>query len=309
MPTRGKKKLDWDKLRVFHAVAEAGSFTHASEILNLSQSAASRQISALEDSIGGLLFHRHARGLLLTEKGEILYEGVHEVFARLNAVESTLTETTENMEGPLTVTTTVAFGSVWLTPRLREFIRSYPDIKVNLRLDDRQLDLAMRQADVAIRFHEPTQPDLIRRSLGSMRIHLYASPEYLRENGVPQTTEDIKNHQFISFGEGILPFGAINTLQENFEKEIGDVVKTALKVNNLYGIYRAVRSGIGIGALPEYFYREGRNLVQVMPDISSPEITAYFCYPIELRNSRRIAVFRDYLLKELTMARAQLKAL
>jgi len=307
MPTRGKRKLDWDKLRVFHAVAEAGSFTHSSEILNLSQSATSRQISALEDSIGGSLFHRHARGLSLTEKGEILYEGVHEVFARLNTVENLLTEATENMAGPLTVTTTVAFGSVWLTPRLREFIRSYPDIEVNLRLDDRELDLAMRQADVAIRFHEPTEPDLIRRSLGNMRIHLYASPEYLRENGVPQTVEDIRKHRFVTFGEGILPFGAINTLQDTFEKKIGEVVKTALKVNNLYGIYRAVRSGIGIGALPEYFYREGRSLVHIMPDISAPEITAYFCYPIELRNSRRIEVFRDFLLKKITVARTQLR--
>ena len=136
MPLHGR--LDWDKLRVFHAVAEAGSFTRASETLNLSQSAVSRQISALEEALGVSLFHRHARGLILTEQGDLLYKTVHDVFAKLNNVESLLTETKENAEGILRVTTTVAFGSVWLTGRLKEFIRTYPDIEVTLRLDDQE---------------------------------------------------------------------------------------------------------------------------------------------------------------------------
>src|ERR1044071_2539069 len=123
--------MDWDKLRIFHAVAEAGSFTHAGEMLNLSQSAVSRQISALEESLKTPLFHRHARGLILTEAGEILYTTVRDVFGKLANVEAQITESRERPSGLLRITATVAFGSVWLVPRLREFLELYPDIEIN----------------------------------------------------------------------------------------------------------------------------------------------------------------------------------
>ena len=110
--------LDWDKLRVFHAVAEAGSFTHAGDILKLSQSAVSRQVSALESSLKVPLFHRHARGLILTEQGELLYRTVHDVFAKLAMAEAQLSETKDRPKGALKVTATVALGSTWLTPRM-----------------------------------------------------------------------------------------------------------------------------------------------------------------------------------------------
>ena len=92
--------MDWDKLRVFHAVAEAGSFTHAGDTLNLSQSAVSRQISALEEALQVPLFHRHARGLILTEQGEALNRTVREVFAKLAMTEALLTESREKPAGP-----------------------------------------------------------------------------------------------------------------------------------------------------------------------------------------------------------------
>ena len=305
MPSRGNSKLDWDKLRVFHAVAEAGSFTHASETLNLSQSAVSRQISALESSLDVMLFHRHARGLILTEQGDLLYKTVHDVFAKLSIVESQLTETKDIAEGPLTVTTTVAFGSVWLTGRLRQFIKDYPDIDLTLRLDDRELDLAMREGDVAIRFNEPKQPDLIQRHLGSMAGHIFASADYLKEYGTPTSIDDLKNHKLVVFGGSALPFEEVNWHYEQVEKTVGEI-NQVLRVNSLYGVYRAIKSGIGIGALPEYFYREGRGLVQILPELNSPPIDAYFVYPEELRNSMRVIAFRDFLLKEITRARAQL---
>ncbi len=305
MPLRSNGRLDWDKLRVFHAVAEAGSFTRASETLNLSQSAVSRQISALEEALGVSLFHRHARGLILTEQGDLLYKTVHDVFAKLNNVESLLTETKENAEGILRVTTTVAFGSVWLTSRLKEFIRTYPDIEVTLRLDDQELDLAMREADVAIRFNEPKQPDLIQRHLGTQRHNLYASPEYLKERGAPRTMEDLKNHDIVLFGEGIMPVSTVHWLSDILNKS-NITPRTSLRVNNLYGIYRAVKAGIGLGALPEYFLQEARGIVQVLPDLEGPPIEAYFVYPEELRNSARVAVFRDYLVREIARARSQL---
>jgi DNA-binding transcriptional LysR family regulator len=235
----------------------------------------------------------------------MLYKTVHDVFAKLNNVESLLTETKESPEGPLRVTTTVAFGSVWLASRLKEFIRTYPDIDVSLHLDDRELDLAMREADVAIRFSAPTQGDLVQRHLGSMPVYLYASPEYLKERGVPQTLADLKGHDTIQFGEGVLPFDEVNWFTEALDRA-GVGARTALAVNNIYGIYRAVKAGIGIGSLPEYFFREGSGIVQVLPEIEGPVVEAYFVYAAELRNSARVAVFRDYLVREIARARSQL---
>ncbi len=147
--------MDWDKLRIFHAVAQAGSFTHAGEELHLSQSAVSRQVSALEDDLSIALFHRHARGLILTEQGELLYQTAQDVFSKLSTVQATLSDSRARPVGELRVTTTVGFGSTWLTPRIGEFLENYPEIEVSLICDDRELDLGMREADVAIRMAMP----------------------------------------------------------------------------------------------------------------------------------------------------------
>ena len=304
MSLRGHGRLDWDKLRVFHAVAEAGSFTHASESLNLSQSAVSRQIGALEESLGVSLFHRHARGLIPTEQGDLLYKTVHDVFSKLNSVEGLLTETKENPGGTLRVTTTVAFGSVWLTSRLKGFARTYPSIEVTLRLDDRELDLAMREADVAIRFNEPKQQDLIQRHIGSMAASIYASPVYLAERGMPTSLEDLANHDLVLFGEGAIPVSTVHWFTELLDsKKIESHV--ALRVNNLYGIYRAVKAGLGIASLPEYFLAEGSGIEPILPEIKGPDIEGYFVYPEELRNSTRVGVFRDFLVREAARSKSQ----
>ena len=126
--------MDWDKLRIFQAVADAGSFTHAGERLNLSQSAVSRQISALEESLNVMLFHRHARGLILTEQGELLYRTARDMSAKLNTAEALLAESKDQPAGPLKITTTVGFGSTWLTPQHARVPRLYPDIDVSLVL-------------------------------------------------------------------------------------------------------------------------------------------------------------------------------
>lgn len=291
--------MDWDKLRVFHAVAEAGSFTHAGESLNLSQSAVSRQISALEESLNVPLFHRHARGLILTEQGELLHRTAREVFGKLAMTEAQLSESRERPQGPLKITTTVAFGTLWLTPRIHEFLELYPEIQMTMVLDDGELDLAMRQADVAIRMMPPRQPDLVQRHLMDMHYNVYAAPEYLKRKGVPQTIEDLDNHNIIVYGEDSRPpVGNVNWLLEAGARP-GHPRRPILKVNNIYGIFRAVQSGLGVAALPDYFSREADNLVEILPELRSPSFDAYFVYPDELRHSKRIAVFRDFLIKKI----------
>src|SRR5690606_35506007 len=140
-----ERAMDWDKLRIFHAAAEAGSVTHAGDLLGMSQSAVSRQVSALEHELNVPLFHRHARGLILNEQGEMLFRTAHEVLMKLEAARTRLTDSREKPTCMLRVTTTVGLGSTWLNSRLHEFIDLYPGIKLELILDNEELDLGMRQ--------------------------------------------------------------------------------------------------------------------------------------------------------------------
>ena len=294
--------MDWDKLRIFHAVTEAGSFTHAGERLNLSQSAVSRQISALEASLKVSLFHRHARGLKPTEQGELLYRTAHDVFAKLAMAEAKITDSKERPTGPLKITSTVAFGSVWLTSRIKKFVNLYPEIDVSVVLADTELDLSMREADAAIRMEPPHQPDLIQRHLFNLRYHVYAAPEYLEERGIPQTPQDLDDHDLIVYGDDARP--PVVNLNWLLEAGTKDNVKRRpiLQVNSIYGIFRAVQSGLGIGALPDYMSREVGNLVELLPELRGPSIDAYFVYPEELRKSKRIVVLRDFLVNEVRSA-------
>jgi DNA-binding transcriptional LysR family regulator len=295
--------MDWDKLRVFHAVAEAGSFTHAGESLNLSQSAVSRQISALEESLSVPLFHRHARGLILTEQGELLFRTAREVFAKLAMAEGLISESKDRPKGPLKITTTVAFGSIWLTPRIREFLDLYPEIQVSLVVDDSELDLSMREADVAIRMSPPRQPDLIQRHLVSVQVHIYASNEYIQKYGMPQRAEELEEHRIIVYGEDARPpVPGVNWLLEVGVKS-GQDRRPILTVNNTYGMLRAIMSGLGVAALPDFVANEHSGLVRVLPEVSGPPNEAYFVYPEELRTSKRISVFRDFLLRKVAEGR------
>ena len=294
----GDGLMDWDKLRVFHAVAEAGSFTHAGETLNLSQSAVSRQISALEDNLQVPLFHRHARGLILTEQGESLNRTVREVFAKLAMTEALLTESKEKPAGRIKVTTTVGFGSSWLAPRLQAFLEMYPDVTMSLLLDDADLDLAMRAADVAIRMHAPKQPDLVQRHLMQLHWLVVAHPDYLARAGTPTRPEELDDHKLILFGDYRPPVADINFLAEA-GRRASQPRRALLEVNSLHAMAMAIRSGMGIGVLPDWMTGELDGLVRLLPDMKAPKVDVYFVYPEELRNSKRVSVFRDFLLARL----------
>lgn len=286
--------MDWDKLRIFHAVADAGSFTHAGHELGLSQSAVSRQISALEDALNVPLFHRHARGLILTEQGEMLYRTAHEVFTKLTAAQTRLMDSREKPSGELRITTTVGLGSVWLTPRLREFSELYPQISVTLLLDDRELDLSMREADVAIRLRRPTQPDLIQRKLFTVHHHVYASTDYVKKFGIPKSIDDLDKHKILTHGQTPGYLTTINWLEFVGRPE-SDPRPVSVRVNNAYGLRRAVQSGMGIASLADYIVAADSSLVQIDLPVETPEFDTYFVYPEELKETKRVTVFRDFI--------------
>jgi DNA-binding transcriptional LysR family regulator len=292
--------MDWDKLRIFYTVAQSQSFTKAGESLNLSQSAISRQVAALEERLQVTLFHRHARGLLLTEQGDILFRTVSEVFTKLSATENALMESKERPRGPLRITAPVAFGTMWLTQHMAEFHQLYPEIQVTLMVDDKELDLLMREADAAIRLVPAKQPDLIQRPLITLHNSLFASNEYLRLRGVPKGPEDLDNHSLITYGdETRLPFPEINWLLTAGSKS-REERKPIFKINNLLGMLRAVESGMGIAALPDYMVQGVKGITKILPELKGPTAEAYFTYASELRHSKRLKVFKEFLQRKLT---------
>ncbi len=296
--------MDWDKLRIFHAVADAGSLTHAGDVLHLSQSAVSRQIRALEESLNTTLFHRHARGLILTEQGELLFDATTSMNKRLDAASARIRDSEEEVFGELRVTTAIGFGTLWLAPRLTKLYEQYPDLNIDLMLEERVLDLPMREADVAIRMKEPSQADLIRKRLMSVRMRLYASRKYLDDHGEPTSLSELSEHRLICQNVNSEQVGAgasfVTSLLSN------DVTKM-LYVNNYYGVLQAVRSDLGIGVLPNYLSQDFPDLVRVFDEIESNEVPVYLAYPSELRQSKRIAAFRDFVQEEIILHRKQLR--
>lgn len=296
--------MDWDKLRIFHAVADAGSLTHAGETLHLSQSAVSRQIRGLEESLNVILFHRHARGLILTEQGELLFDAAKAMSKRLEAASARIRDSEDEVFGELRVTTTTGFGSLWLAPRMGHLYEKYPDLKIDLMLEERVLDLPMREADVAIRMKEPSQADLIRRRLMDVNMKFYASPEYLAEHGTPKKPSDMKNHRIISQNSSAPQVSAGATWMSPY---LMSPTQSVLTVNNYFGILQAVRSSLGIGALPDYLIADFPELVNVLPEEGSVPVPVYLAYPEELRHSKRIEAFKEFVLEEVIAYRRHMR--
>jgi DNA-binding transcriptional LysR family regulator len=288
--------MDWDKLRVFHTVADAGSLTHAGETLHLSQSAVSRQIRGLEEGVNATLFHRHARGLLLTEQGEILFNATREMMRQLESASARIKDVRDDVDGELRVTTTMGFGAMWLTPKLDKLFTDYPDLDFHLLLTENVLDLAMREADVAIRLKEPSQADLIRRRLFSINFRFYASRAYVEAHGAPETPEQLHEHRLVCFSPDV---PQVSAGQIWLAPYFAAHRSAKMTVNTYFGLFEAARAGLGICALPDYLTRNAQDLVHVLPDLHSEPTIVYFVYPTELRRSRRVAVFRDFMLKEM----------
>jgi DNA-binding transcriptional LysR family regulator len=288
--------MDWDKLRIFHSVAAAGSLTHAGEQLHLSQSAVSRQIRALEESLSTTLFHRHARGLILTEQGELLFEATSSMSKRLETAAARIRDSEEEVFGELRVTTTTGFGSLWLAPRLPALYAKYPDLKIDLILDERVLDLPMREADVAIRMKEPSQADLIRRRMMGVNMRLYALPDYLAQRGTPECMQDLSNHRLICQNVTSTQVSAGAMLVREL---MAHDIPSRLTVNNYFGVLQAVLAGLGVGVLPDYVIEDFPRIVRVLPEVESGEIPVFLAYPEELRQSKRVSAFRDFVTEEI----------
>lgn len=290
--------MDWDKLKIFHAVTQAGSFTKAADVLNLSQSAISRQIQSLEYELKTTLYERHARGLSLTDNGEILYKTANEVISKIKEVESDLMDKKDKPSGKIVVTTVVGFGGIWLTPRIQEFMEKNPDIEVELTVTDQELDLSTREADIAIWMRQPKQLNYIQKKLIDINYHIYGSSKYLEKFGVPRTVKDLDKHNLITYGRGTpSPLS-----QKEWILKLGTKIKrkSVMKVNNIYALLLAVDSGVGLAALPDYMTIGKPGLVKVLGEINGPKYEAHFVYPQSLKNVARVQAFRDFIFNKVS---------
>ncbi len=290
--------IDWDKLRTFHAAADSGSLTAAAEKVGLSQSAVSRQIAALEEDLGVPLFHRHARGLILTGPGKVLQQSTVQMATIAAVAESNLKDARERPQGELLITAPVGFGSTWLAPRMGGFMDAYPDVTLRLILDDRELDLTTLEAECAVRLWQATHADLIQRKLFSVKTSLYASRDYIAANGAPNRLSDLDSHRIIAYGAKesdemrVLDF-ALTIGREGQKPRVA-----GLSINNISALVTSVAAGLGIGGLPDYLAAMQPNLVRILPDYPGPDLDVFFIYPADLRRSKRIAAFRQYLIDQ-----------
>src|SRR5262245_4680807 len=214
---------------------------------------------------------------------------------KLEAARTKLTDSRERPNGEIKINTTVGIGVHWLTPRLGEFLDLYPDIRLTLTANDEELDLAMREADVAIRLRQPVQPDLIQRKLFSMHFHAHASPEYLKRHGTPRALEELDKHRILVLGGNAPSYlQDVHWLTKVARDGKGPRVPLFV-INNVLGLIRACQRGLGVAMLQDYLVEENGSLVQLFGELDAPAFDVYFVYPEELKSVARIQVFRDFL--------------
>ena len=289
--------MDWNKLKSFYEIAICKSISKASIKLNISQSALSRQIQDLELDLNTSLFIRHQKGVRLTEQGENLFNSVSQINFSISEFEKKLMDKKTKPAGKLTISTTVGFGSTWLTPRINKFTEQYPDIEVSLLMSDEEVDLSKRIADVAVRVKKPTQANLIFKKFVNFHNHIYGSSDYLKKFGIPRNVNDLDKHSLICFGAGLpSPISNIDWILKIGKKN--SKRKPKFRVNSIYGMSLAVEKGAGLASLPDYMVAEKPNLVRVLPNLEGPSYQTYFVYTEAFKNDRRLEVFKDFLFSE-----------
>ncbi len=292
--------MDWDRLRIFHVVAQAGSLTEAGYRLNVSQSAVSRQISSLEKELSTTLFVRHPRGLALTETGEHLFKTTQEIFSQVNAISTVIRETKDSISGSLKIATTVGIGSVWLASRLGDFIEQYPDIHLDVKLTDEEVNFSLREVDVILNYHQLQNhdQDIVQEALSTINMGVYASKKYLEAHGTPKKPEDLDKHRIIAFGSQGAPADNANWLLR-LGLKAGSIRSPFLSINNAYGMLQAAKQNVGIAFLADFIARDHEELVQLFEAIPTPKMQMYLTYPKALESIGRLGAFRNFLITQL----------
>ena len=292
--------MKWDRLRLFNIVAQTRNITEASYILQMSQSALSRQMKALEHELGVKLFLRNSDGITLTKAGIRLYSSVQVLASDISKTHNQLLQDMDVPSGRLNVTATNAFGALWVAPRMSKFKIAYPEISVALSLRDSEPRVTNFNSDVEVRMTPSSSQDDVQIKLADCKYKIFASKDYLKVNGLPKTTNDLDDHKIISYGEDAQP--PIDRHRLNWLLTIGKENKRPrkpiLEVSSIYGIAKATEVGMGIASLPDWMEFEMIELTEILPQLEGPKMSISLCYNYELRNDSRIKAFKDFMLQE-----------
>ncbi len=286
--------FDWNRARAFLVTAEEGSFSAAARALQMTQPTLGRQVAALEEELGVLLFERTRRGPVLTESGLELLDHVRAMGAAAGQVSLSASGQAQAIEGSITITASEAASIFLLPPIIARLRREAPGIEVEIVASNATVDLRRREADIALRNFRPTQPDFVAKKVRDRRVHLYASDDYLERLGHPQAIDDLNQAEFIGFDASREMIDALNGLGLQLDRRNFPTTTSSHMVH-----WELVKNGVGIGVIPEAVGDAEPCVRRVLPDLPP------FVYPIwltthrELHTSRRVRLVFDLLAEEL----------
>ena len=277
-------------MKAFTKVVEEGSFTAAARALGMPKSTVSRHVAALEDHLGVRLLHRTTRSLRPTDVGQAYYDRASRIVADVTEAEEAVTQMQRAPRGKLRVTAGVSFGAQYLGPLVSGYMKRYPEVEVEVVLTDRFVDLIDEGFDVAVRAGKLADSSLIARKLGTARMVICGSPEYLAAHGKPRSVDDLKGHRCIRYGH--------NRQGSTWSLRGGTVpLGTELTVNNGDLIRELAVAGLGLALLPVFIVGqelEAGRLVQVLPDEVEQTGGVYVVYPHSRHLSAKVRAFVDH---------------
>jgi DNA-binding transcriptional LysR family regulator len=252
--------MNWDDARLFLAVARTGQILAASRRLGVNHATLSRRVSALEEALKTRLLIRRTNGCDLTAEGEAFLRAAERMETEMLAMQASIGRIDTAVAGTVRVGAPDGFGVSFLAPRLGRLTARHPELKIQLVPVPRSFSLSQREADIAITLERPEQGRLVSSKLTDYTLGLYASREYLQENGTPEAVEDLKAHRRVGYVEDL-----IFTASLNFTGEIMRSWDASFEISSATGQTEAVRSGAGVGILHDYIARQYPELVRVLP--------------------------------------------
>ncbi|MBY0407180.1 MAG: LysR family transcriptional regulator [Rickettsiales bacterium] len=284
-------------IRVFVEVARRQSFVAAGRALGITGPAASKQVMALEDDLGVKLLHRTTRVVTLTDEGAIYYERARIALEELQEAASEIRDLKSTPKGALKISAPLSFSHMHLLPAFTGFAKKYPDLRMDITLEDRAVDVIAEGFDVVIRIGVMTDSSLVAKPLAPCPIFAVASPGYLKRQGTPHTPADLKNHRFITYA---LHGGGMEWKYTSAKGKNGTVkCEAALRANTAEMMLQAALDGIGIAILPAFTtatYTKAGKLVRVLPDCETrPERQIVALMPPSRHRSAKVKLFLEWL--------------
>jgi DNA-binding transcriptional LysR family regulator len=287
-------KFDWNRARAFLVTADEGSLSAAARALGMAQPTLGRQVTALEEELGVLLFERTARGLTLTASGLELLDHVRAMGDAATRVSLSATGQSEQIAGTISISASEVYAAYLLPPILTKLRQLHPDIEIEVVASNTASDLRRREADIAIRNFRPTDPDLIAKKIRDVPARLYATPGYLHKIGNPTDPADLSRADFISIDRSGGFLKGLNAMGLSLTEQ-----NLPILVENYLVMWEFVRAGLGIGVLDGHIGDADAAVRRVLPDLPPLMFPIWLVAHRELTTSRRIRVVFDLLIKEL----------